>query len=229
MGRLAACTAVLALLGAPAWAEQKNENPRPTPRQLAENLTQRLAEPLGLSEEQAAKVTPVLRRDLERKQEIFDTYRGRVDQSTVRQLGEALQVSQDQTRAELAPILDEEQMARFDEVQEEQRAQAAGELIVHRLQGRLALTPEQQDELVPIFANHVARQQAALKAARSTGGRGVRALRAMRGKNQELQQELEKKLKPILSAEQMEGYREYRKETQAQMRQRMRGQDAAQP
>jgi gas vesicle protein len=226
MSSFAACAAVLALLATPAWAEQKKDTSKSTAQQLAERTTQKMTEPLGLSKKQAAKVEKVMQSDLQRKQGIFDAYKGRIDESTIEQLREELEASQDQTRAELEPILSTEQLAEFDAVQQEQRAQAAGELMVHRLQERLALTSEQREQLVPLFADHIARQQSMLQEARSSGGRGMRAMRAMRGKNQTLQRELEKQLQPILDEEQMQAYLMYRKETQAEMRQRMRDRGA---
>ena len=86
MNAVLGCVAALALLGLPALAEQKDDAPWPTTRELAERKTQKLAGPLGLSEDQATQVTAVLQRELQRRQEIFETFKGRLDETTIRPL-----------------------------------------------------------------------------------------------------------------------------------------------
>jgi hypothetical protein len=212
---------VIILAATVAPAAEKDELPGLDAASLAERATQRLIDPLELSAEQATRVQAVLTGDYQRRMEIYTTYKGRVDQETADQLYQKLQASQQQSLGELEPVLSAEQLEQFEAVLLQQRTQAVGELSVYRLQDRLGLSPEQRDLMVPIFADYVAEQARILREAREAGG-GMRNMRAVRGQTQRLRAELDRKLAPILSEEQMQLYLVYRKEHQDQMRQRLR-------
>lgn len=213
-------TVVLAALSAGA-ALDPDEYSIVTPEQLAQRQIAGLVEPLGLSEEQVALIEPVLMKDITRKALIVAGYRGRLDQENIGRMRAELQESHAQTRSELEPILSAKQLETYETVQEQQRAELAGEFMVQRLQGPLQLNLDQRERLTPIFAAHLQKQQQAMREIRGGSSTGMQRMRAMRAEMRELQEALEEELAPILSAEQLEAYREYRRQTQSQMRQRM--------
>jgi hypothetical protein len=215
---------LLLSIGGAARAEEAtaSPSPRPTAHLLAARMVADLTEPLGLTEPQAAALRSALEADWLRRAEILaGRATGSVSQDALRALRDEIDVSQRQTRAELEPVLSAEQLARFDALQEQRREQAGGELIVLRLEDRLALTPEQRERLVPIFAADLHERRQLVE--QSRGGGGFGSLRAMRARANAMQAELEKKLVPLLSEEQMKAYRQYRDQTRQQLKQRVSG------
>ena len=193
-----------------------SETAKPSAEELADWMVNELTEPLGLSEAQVEQVRPLLVRDVERIEEIFAEHRGSEE------LDQQIADSKAQTLAALEPILSPEQFARLKEIQKERGDEVGGQLIVHRLQGLLDLTPEQRDRLAPIFAEDLRQRKGLIRQAGETGG-DPRAMRAVQGEMKELQQQLEAQLQPILTEKQMTAYREFQNAMRQQMRERMKG------
>ncbi|MBX5496518.1 MAG: hypothetical protein IRZ15_14390 [Bryobacteraceae bacterium] len=90
---------------------------------------------------------------------------------------------------------------------------------MEEIRQRLNLTPEQQEQIRPILMEEFER----LRALRERAGSGSRRdRRQMARELRDIQSDTEKKLKPILTPEQMEEYRKIREEARSRFREQMR-------
>jgi len=198
----------------------------PSSTATAAKVLDGLAESLGLTDEQQPRVEQVVAEMIERQRKTLEGYAGggeQLDQASLRTMQEELEASQQQAHDALSDVLTEEQLAGFDQALMQHRSQAAGEAIVMRLREPLALTDDQAEQLAPVFAQNLRARGEMMQKIRSQG-RTFGAMRGQRTKMQELQQDLEDQLRPILSEEQMAGYLEIAEKARAQMRERGGGQ-----
>jgi hypothetical protein len=90
---------------------------------------------------------------------------------------------------------------------------------MEEIRQRLNLTPEQQEQIRPILMEEFERLRALREKA---GGGGRRDRRQMARELRDIQSDTEKKLKPILTPEQMAEYRKIREEARSRFRDQMR-------
>lgn len=205
-----------------AAEEPASETGKPGAEELADWMVGELTGPLGLSESQVEQIRPVLVADVERVESIFAEHRGRQGDGGAAELEQRIAESKAQTMAALEPILSPEQLALLKEIQKEREDEVGGALIVHRLQGLLDLTPEQRDQLAPIFAEDL-RQRRELMRQAGIASDDPHARRNVPAEMRKLQEQLEGRLAPILSQTQMTAYREYQNAMYQEMRERMKG------
>jgi len=197
----------------------------PSSEAMAAKITAGLVDSLGLTEDQVPHVEKAVTEMTERQREILRGYASegeQIDQASLRTLQEELQRSQQKAHDELSAVLTEEQLVGFDEAVQQQRAQAAGEAVVLRLQEPLSLTDEQSEQLAPIFAENIRARSQMVQQIRGQG-RTFGAMRGVRANMQELQKDLEDQLRPIMTEEQMTDYLEIAEKTRSQMRERGSG------
>jgi len=208
------------LLDAAEEEAPKKEN-QASAENLAAWLTGRLGESLTLSETQAAEMVQVLVGEFTRLEEIFNEYRGRVDQDAVTSLQGDIRRLQKDTRAALKPVLSPEQLEVLYAYQIEHRGEIGGALIVYRLQKLLNLTAEQREQLVPVFAEDLIKRRELMQEAQDAES-GASAMRSLRGKLKEIQSELDDRLEPVLSPEQLGAYRQYQIAMRRELEERMK-------
>lgn len=201
-----------------AYAEGSPDTPPPagpSARSLA------IAAEIGLEGETALAVARILDDEMAQRREVLGAHREGTSPDDVRGLGEKLRAVEEASRADLEALLTAEQLQTLDAWRQERRALAGGELLVHRLRDRLALTPEQGDALVPILAADLDARRAAMAEGRS-GGRGRGALRDLRASMQEREEELAAEVAPILDDAQEQAFAAWRQEQREALRDRVR-------
>jgi Spy/CpxP family protein refolding chaperone len=110
--RLALACILAVSLAAPALAQQRRG---PSPDQRLAHLSERLQ----LSEEQQAKLRPILEQENEELKAAFDQARESGKKSGFREVARPIRERTDES---IQALLDEEQKGRFDALREEQRA-----------------------------------------------------------------------------------------------------------
>ena len=123
--RMCALAFLLTLMtGGTAWAEDENT------ARLEERIAQ-VKEHLDLSEEQVEQITPILKSALEAQKELLEdtdiARDGRRERDwknvrQARQMRDRTNEIRENTRKELAAVLTEEQLEKYDEMQEERKA-----------------------------------------------------------------------------------------------------------
>jgi predicted transcriptional regulator len=88
-----------------------------TPEEVIERMTYRL----NLTEDQATDVEPIIEDSLEKKREVFEKYSSQ-GQSARQDMRDEMQAIGDETEAQLATILTDEQMETLRTIREEKRA-----------------------------------------------------------------------------------------------------------
>lgn len=187
----------------------------PSARSLA------VASDVGLMGETARAVALVLDDEASRRREVLEAHREGTSPDDLRGLGEKLRAVEEASRTELEALLTSEQWQALDAWRQERRARVGGELLVHRLRDRLALTPDQEDALVPVLAADLEARRAALAEGRS-GGRGRGALRDLRTTMQEREEALAAEVAPILDDVQEQAFAAWRQEQREELRDRVR-------
>ena len=90
------------------------------PRQTPEEIMATMKERLNLTEEQEAKVKPIIDEQCEARDEIIAKYRGQGRDSR-RSMRSEMQALQEGTEEKLSTVLTEEQLEEYRKMQEEQR------------------------------------------------------------------------------------------------------------
>ena len=92
----------------------------PLPQQTPEEIFTVLRDRLNLTEEQEAKVKPIIEEQCETRDEIITKFKGQGRESR-RSMRSALQAHQEVTEEKPSAVLTEEQMEEYRKIQEEQR------------------------------------------------------------------------------------------------------------
>jgi Spy/CpxP family protein refolding chaperone len=96
----------------------------------------------------------------------------------------------------------------------------SGTNLVARITEQLNLTPEQKEKAVPIFTESFAKRRAVLE--KYQGQTGFRAVRSLRRELEPIRKETDKKLKDVLTPQQMKTLEKLRKEFKDEVRDRVR-------
>jgi len=212
MTRFSLPTIAVLLAVVPVVGSEPNEQPLltdlPSAEQMAARFSEGLERNLRLTDEQVPEVRAALVEMMQRQREILARQtQEEPSPAAMRNLLREIAAVQNDTKAALQSVLTEEQLAGFDDALLDQRAEAVGEGVARRLVEPLGLTPEQRDEIVPIFARHARARAEAVAEARKSGRR-FGAFRAQREHATADQQELEQELSTVLTPEQLARYRE---------------------
>jgi hypothetical protein len=89
-------------------------------RKTPERILERLSARLDLTDEQAARAGPVIKESIEKKRALFEKYREQ-DVKIRQAMRDEMQSINDATRAELATILSDKQMEKYNTIKEEKR------------------------------------------------------------------------------------------------------------
>ena len=92
----------------------------PFPQQTPEEILAMMKERLNLTEEQEAKVKPIIEEQCEARDEIIAKFKGQGRESR-RSMRSELQAHQEVTEEKLSAVLTEEQLEEYRKIQEEQR------------------------------------------------------------------------------------------------------------
>ncbi len=130
-------TIALAILLAPMAMAQEGMRKHKDPKAMAEARTERMAETLGLSEEQLARVKEINLRHAERMEAL------RAEQAEKRK--DNMKRVRDEHHAELEKVLTPEQMQRLEEKRAERKAKGA-ERRTHEMKQRQQGKPEHAPE-----------------------------------------------------------------------------------
>jgi Spy/CpxP family protein refolding chaperone len=187
----------LAILAAVLSQPVLAEGQRPGPR------ADRMQEELQLSEEQAVKVREIMNEQHEKRRALHEGTRTKMD------------ALHEETRAKLGKVLDEDQMNRFDEMQQQRRGKK-GERRNKRADflDELQLSGEQKTQVGRILDE----QRDKMRAIRKTGGDREQ----MRNKMQALHEETKAELAKVLNEEQLARF-EKRHQERMQQDRRYRG------
>ena len=192
----------------------------PSAQELGQRMSQNLAESLQLTPEQQPQVEAVL---VARASEMLDWVEKRLDDPSPRAFASSrteLQRMMQSTREQLEPLLTEEQASQLGSAIEQQKKDLPAEVQLARFREPLALSPEQEAALRPIFAEASARRAELMQPKGGTGGGrpGIRTLMRARDKNKKIEAEVQKQLSAVLDEAQMATYREMQEKAQAQMK-----------
>lgn len=230
-GRIAAVMAAALLLLAPT----------PQAAAQADAGLGQARERLGLSPEQWNELKPILQDHFEAQMAVLEKYgvdieNGGAGQRSsaedMRELSEELRRSSDGFEEQAAEILSTSQMAQLRQMQDERKERMREQLLVRQLEelgAELGLTEEQLARMQPIYLDHVTAQLEILEkhgiefGAPQQGRRvGFRKLRQLRRDTDRLNSKTIKRLTPILTGEQLQGYQAIQEEQRNQMRDRIR-------
>ena len=192
---------------------------------------------LGLTEEQQARLRPILEGHFAAQMAILDQYGLGVGTrdgdrqpgfQKMRALRNELNANKTKTAKQLSGILSKEQIAEFEKIQAERKLQLQEILQskhIEKIGTKLALTETQMARLKPILEHHFATQMTILdKHGINIGNQegsqrpGFISLRALRNDMNENRARTMKQLSGILSAEQLAAF----EKMQAEQRERMR-------
>lgn len=189
---------------------------------------------LGLTEEQMARLKPILEAHFDTQMVIMDKYglntESRPDAQTLRALRHELDENKTNTSKRLSGILSKAQLAEFEKIQAERKKQIQEKLLSKRTEdigAKLGLTEEQIAQLKPILADQFDAQMAVLDkhgiAAGKRGDKGrlgLRKLRALRRDMDKVSDNISKRLSGILSKAQLAEFEKIQKEQREQMREK---------
>lgn len=192
---------------------------------------------LGLTEEQQARLRPILEDHFAAQMTILDQYGPGVgtrdddqqpDFQKMRALRNELDANKTKTAQRLSGVLSGEQLAEFEKIQAERRQQLQGTLQakhIEKIGTKLVLTETQMAQVKPILEHHFAAQIAILdKHGINIGTQegsqrpGFRKLRALRNDMNENKTKTTQQLSGVLSAEQLAAF----EKIQAEQRERLR-------
>ncbi len=120
MGGISSLSLVLGLLAVCSAVSQGRQGSAPSPEQMVEEHVTRMAEELGLADEQVAQVRPIIEEHVAKVRTLMDKRRqqGRRPGGSGREELEALRKEMEER---LETVLTEEQMRTYREKQEERR------------------------------------------------------------------------------------------------------------
>ena len=205
----AAKPAAPAATPAPAAAPAAPAASAPMPEEEASAQALALAvKRLSLTEEQTAKIKPLLDANVKRLRKLMADYTG-AGASVMPSFLQEFTATRENFRNGVLPILTDPQKVQFDTLRQEVDAALRDQICDYRvasLKDRLALTPEQQEAIRPILKADFEKKRALLAVYTAPTG-GPQARRPLSDQAREVQAATEVKLATVLSPEQMKTYR----------------------
>lgn len=199
---------------------------RPFPPRSSERIVSHLSERLDLTAEQRALLTPIIEESFDRHREIEKKY-GKQERELRRAARKEKHAVESGLEGQLASVLTAEQIQEYQKLQDDRRShrregtrrhergkgmrgdRMSPDRVLMQLSERLDLSAEQEDRFLPILEENFDQRRVLFESLRS---QEVIERSAVRRQMEDLAAGLEEQAAAVLTAEQMEEFRQIQEE-----------------